>query len=76
MKKLRVAFRSFANAPKNTMYVGNGVQVLTSSAKLARVRLIQVTVPLFPYHINYHDPFGTPQDTLSLNQLKFSTKIH
>jgi hypothetical protein len=61
---------------QKSMCVENGIQVLRSSVKLARDRLLHTTVRrLFPYHINVYDPTSTEYDAFSLNKLKYSTKI-
>ena len=60
--------------------VGNVVQVLTSSVKVARVRLLHIKpIGLVPYHSIFYDPAEEEYDVFSLNQIrqtKYNSRIY
>jgi len=59
---------------------GYVVQVLTSSVKVARVRLPHIkTIGLVPYQSIFYDPTGGEHDVFSLNQIlqtKYNSRIY
>jgi hypothetical protein len=60
--------------------VGNVVQVLTPSVRVARVRLPHIKANgLVPYHSIFYDPTGKEHDVFSLNQIlqtKYNSRIY
>jgi len=54
-----------------SMGLGNGFQVLSSSALLAHTTVLWFV----PYHIYFHGPASKWQDAFSLNQLNFNQNI-
>jgi len=61
---------------KSHVCVGNVVQVLTSSVKVARDRLLHIKATgLVPYHIIFYDQTVAEHDAFSLNQI-LQTKYH
>jgi hypothetical protein len=53
------------------MGMGNGFQVLSSSALLAHTTVLWFV----PYHIHFHGPTSKWQDAFSINQLNFNQNI-